>query len=126
MGPRCRWAVSHADAARLERRTRAQGRPPSRFYQDFDVTVGRGTGGGTFTRNQHELANGGVLVWQLSFDRVGSVWSEADVAAGEADIYLTRLDVTPMYTRLRADGRVSRTFAEFETGSAPVRGWRWF
>ena len=75
---------------------------------------------GAFTRNTHALAYGGVLLWHLTFDREGSPWDAAALADGTADIYLTRLDVAPMYSRLRYDGRALGGYGGFETGAVPA------
>ena len=84
------------------------------------MTVSKRAVSGGFSRNTHQLDFGATLLWQLTFDRPGSPWTAVDVANGTADVYLTRLDVAPMYTLLRCDGRVVGTYTGFETGTAPV------
>lgn len=74
------------------------------FYNDPVVVVTARTPAGAFSRNTHQLATTNELLWQLTFDRVGSDWSAADVASGLADIFLTRLAADPRYTRLATNG----------------------
>ena len=80
------------------------------FYNDTTARVTRdpaGLGGGVvFYANAHTLAHGAELLWQLHWTDVGSTWTDEAVAAGQADIYHTRLTSTPRYSRLFPDGRV--------------------
>ena len=58
------------------------------------------------SENTHHLRNG-TLLWQLCMDKPGSAWTTEELAAGTADIYLTRLESDPRYTRLFSDGHIA-------------------
>lgn len=60
----------------------------------------------TWAHNEHLLAAGAVKRWELAFGVPGSDWSPDDVAAGRADVYVTRLTGMPRYYRLYTDGRI--------------------
>lgn len=61
-----------------------------------------------YTINDHTLGFGATLLWHAYFDRPGSAWQEADIAAGTADIWTVRFDVaTGRYQRLYVDGSVA-------------------
>ena len=75
------------------------------FYVDQVVDIAGRIPWPGYSQNQHNLANGAECLWWMTFDTPGSAWTAADVAAGTADIYVTRLSDEPRYTRLYADGR---------------------
>ena len=86
------------------------------FYvdQNVDIPSASRIAAGFYSKNTHNLLNG-TLLWKLCVDRVGSSWTQAELDAGTADIYLTRLASDPRYSQLKSTGQIS--------GSTIYTGW---
>ena len=74
--------------------------------QEVDIPAAQRVPFGSYSQNVHIVRNG-TLLWRLCVDQLGSNWTAEELAAGTADIYMTRFASEPLYTRLYSDGRIA-------------------
>ena len=79
------------------------------FFSDqvVDIPMNERISAPSYSQNQHHLDHGANLLWQLCVDREGSSWTEAELLAGTADIYITRFSSDPRYTRTYSNGQIN-------------------
>jgi hypothetical protein len=104
------------------------------FMLDLAAQVTVATPGAAYCGNRHTLAHAAQLLWELRWESAGSRWTPAEVAAGQAEIFHTRLSSSPRYSRLLVDGTVeTEDYAGFpghSTGTVrpggPAQRSRWW
>ena len=87
------------------------------FFVDQTVTIPQDArvAAGAYSRNEHQLTHG-TLLCQLCVNSPGSRWTAEEVAAGTADVYLTRLFSEPRYTRMFTTGRLGDVYNGWDAG----------
>ena len=92
------------------------------FMLDTSAVVSVAHPGAVYCGNTHTLAHAAELLWELRWTSAGARWTPADVAAGTAEIFQTRLSSSPRYSRLFADGTVETAEYGGFAGHSPRTG----